>query len=391
MSTFHHSLRRLAMLLLGLVFLFSGLLKIEDPVGTMLIVTAYCKFFHLGFLIPAAKGIGIALACFEAMLGVTLITGVLRRLTGWCCFALTGLFTLVTLALWIANPDMDCGCFGEAIHLTHAQSFWKNVVLLGLCFLAFLPVRHLGHPKKNRVVAACIGAVSIVVAIFYCNTHLPPTDFTDFRLGAELLASLDDDVAADNHYTPVFIYEKNGQRGVFPLDALPDSSWTFVDRDTLFRPNSLIYDDYPILSFYDSDGKYWDRLAAVGRVVVFSIYDWHAADWGRLEQQYNAVLTAGGIPLVLVASYPSEPGLPASLPLYFADYKTLITLNRSNGGGSYFCEGELIDKWPAHRFPADLSAHLQSDPITLSTHRIVRNRLKAQGFCVYLLAVLLLV
>ena len=183
-------LRRLSAVLVGIVLLCTGLLKIADPVGTMLIVTEYFKFFHLQALIPAAKVAGILLSLLEASLGVMLITGVLRKLTAWATTILLGLFTLLTLVLWLVNPSMDCGCFGEALHLTHAQSFWKNVVLLALAVLGFLPYRHFGKTHRRKMVSACIAGASLLVAVFYCNTHLPPVDFTDFHLGSELFASL---------------------------------------------------------------------------------------------------------------------------------------------------------------------------------------------------------
>lgn len=387
------AIRRIAAALVGILFVVSGLLKIIDPVGTMLIVTEYCKFFHIGFLIPAAKGIGIVLATLEALLGIALITGVLRKVAAVCAYVMLGVFTVITLVLWIVNPVMDCGCFGQAVHLTHAQSFLKNLVLLGLCVLAFTPLKDMGRPKPRKIVSAALALVSILFAVVYSNTHLPIVDFTAFDWGAELFASLEDDVTGDNHYQPVFIYEKDGQRGTFTLNTLPDSTWTFVAQDTLYRPTVGMSGEYPILGFRDAEGEYRDRMAAEGKVVVFSVYDLKKARWERLQEQYNAVAAAGAMPLVLLASYPAEAarlGAPATLPLYYADYKTLITLNRSNGGGSYFCEGELVHKWPSADFPESIQDTLAEEPVALSTYHIVRRRLKAQGFCVYLAALLLL-
>lgn len=390
MTFFYHRFRRLAALLVGVVFLVSGLLKLIDPVGTMLIFQEYFKFFHLAFMAPAAKFLGITLALFESLLGIALFTGVFRKLTAVCTYVLLGFFTLVTLVLWIVNPQMDCGCFGQAIHLTHPQSFWKNIILLLMAVLAFTPFATLGKPKRNRKVAAILGALSVLFVLYYGNTRLPAVDFTEFDWGAELFASLDDDMAADNHYKAAYIYEKDGREGVFELDNLPDSSWTFVGVDTVFRRTTVVGDDYPVLSFRDGEGEYRDRLAAEGRAVVISVYDASAVSWEGVRQQYRTVAEAGGTPLVLVSAIPSDPALPRDLPLYFADYKTLITLNRSNGGGSYFCEGELVNKWDARHVPDNLEADFAADPVDLSTHYIVRRRLRTQGFCVYLAAVLLL-
>ena len=387
-------LRRLCAVIVGITFLVSGLSKIIDPVGTMLIVTEYAKLLHLDFIIPAAKVIGIILSSLEAITGLTLITGVLRKISAWITYALVGVFTAVTLFLLIKNPVMDCGCFGEAIHLDHLQSFIKNIALLALTLIAFIPMKSLGSPKPRKWVSFGIATLSVLYAVLYSNTHIPIADFTEFAPGAELMASLDDELEADNHYEPAFIYEKNGQRGSFPLYALPDSTWTFVEADTLFVDGLAKRNGHPVLSFRDSQGEYRDRMAAEGKVVVFSVYEPAKARWDRIQKQYNRVLEAGASPLLLVASYPLEIdnyGIPLDMTVYYADYKTLITLNRYNGGASFFSEGELIEKWGQKDFPEDLSWRFQEDPVELNSRFILKRRLKAQGFCLYLAALLMLI
>ena len=396
MSIVSSHLRRGAAVLVGIVLLGSGLLKLVDPVGTMLIVTEYCKFLHLGFLIPVAKWLGIAISFAEATLGVALITGVFRKITAICTYALLGFFTLVTLALLIANPDMDCGCFGQAIHLTHAQSVGKNLILLILCVLAFTPFKTLEKPRKPKLVSASIVLVNILFLALFSNYHLPLTDFTVFHMGSELYASVEEELANDNPYSPAFIYEKNGEQGSFTLDALPDSSWTFVGPDTLSRKNPVPWvEEYPVLSFSDAEGNYKDHLAAEGIVVVFSVYDLSKISWPRLQEQTEAVLKAGGRPLVLLASYPAqaqEMGLPDSLPAYYADYKTLVTLNRSNGGVTYISDGEVICKWGANRIPdsEDLEKIAARNPMEQLVTRSSRRRIAFQGVILYSLALLLI-
>ena len=390
MRNSYQRFRRFAALLVGVVFLVSGLLKLIDPVGTQLIFQEYFKFFHLRFLWPAAKVLGVLLGLLESLLGIALFTGVLRKQAARCTYILLSFFTLVTLVLWIFNPPMDCGCFGQALHLTHAQSFWKNVVLLALSVFAFTPFHDFGKPKRNRIVAAVLAAVSVIFVMIYSQSHLPIVDFTEFDWGAELMASLDDEVAADNHYQAAYIYEKDGQEGVFILDSLPDSSWNFVRVDTVFRVTTAVQDKYPVLSFRDAEGEYRDRMAAEGRVVVISVYDPADVSWDGVRRQYAQVAAAGGTPLVVVSAYPGDASLPQDLPLFYADYKTLITLNRSNGGGTYFCEGELVNKWDVWHVPENLAADFAADPVDLSTRYIVKRRLRTQGFCVYLAALLLL-
>ena len=387
-------LRRFAAGLIGIVLLISGLLKISDPVGTMLIVTEYLKFFHIGFLIPTAKGIGIALSLLEALTGIALITGVLRKITAWVTTGLFAFFTIVTLVLWIKNPAMDCGCFGQAIHLTHVQSLLKNVVLLVLALWAFLPFGDFGKTPVRKIVSASIATASVIFAVVYSNTHLPLLDYTDFRIGTELMASLDDDIEADNHYLEERTYVKDGQEGKFLPGHYPGDDWELVKTDTVFVENSFSGEKFPILSFRDTSDVYCDRMAAEGKVVIFSAYEPSKAPWERISAGIDAVLEAGGTPLVMLACAPSQMSqysVPDGLPVYFADYRSLISLNRSNGGATYLSEGEIIMKWTSKDSPSDYSSIFRQNPVNLSTWILSRNRLKAQGFCLYLAALLILV
>ncbi|MBR6858290.1 MAG: hypothetical protein IKM89_02670 [Bacteroidales bacterium] len=387
MKKAHHRLRRFCAILIGLVFLASGLLKLLDPVGTGLIVSEYLKFFHMGFLQGAAKGFGMVLSLLEAITGAALVSGVYRRLTAAVTSFLILFFTIITLILWIANPVMDCGCFGEAIHLTHLQTLLKNVVLLVLAVIAFIPFQNFGVPRKRKKIAFALAALSLVFALCYNARHLPMIDFTEFAPGAELFASLDNDYQEMDGKVPTFIYERAGQRGSFTLDNLPDSTWTFVAVDTLTRSGLYKTASKPVLSFRDAEGNYQDELAVLGKVMVFSVYDPDDADWDRIRTQAGEARAAGATPLIL-----SVPGEDAPQGVYYADFKPLITLNRANGGATYFNDGELISKWSPRDVPEgeELSRVLDREPVGMSTDFIVGRRIKAQGFALYLLALLLL-
>ena len=387
MKKAHHRIRRFCAILIGLVFLASGLLKLLDPVGTGLIVSEYFKFFHLGFLQGTAKALGMALSLVEATTGAALVSGVFRKTTAVITSVLVVFFTIVTLILWIANPEMDCGCFGEAIHLSHGQTLLKNVVLLALAAAAFLPFQNFGVPRKGKYVAFFLAVPSLVFALCHNARHLPMIDFTEFAPGTELFASLDNDYQEMDGKVPTFIYERNGQRGSFTLDALPDSTWTFVGVDTLSRSGLYKNATKPVLSFRDADGEYQDELAVLGKVMVFSVYDPEDADWDRIRTQAAEARLCGATPLII-----SVPGEDTPEDVYLADYKPLITLNRANGGATYFNDGELISKWSPRDVPEAeaLRSLLDREPVSASTDFIVGRRIRAQGFALYLLALLLL-
>ena len=387
MKKAHHRLRRFCAILIGLVFLASGLLKLLDPVGTGLIVSEYFKFFHLGFLQGTAKALGMVLSLVEAITGAALISGVFRKTTAVITSILVVFFTVITLILWIANPEMDCGCFGEAIHLSHGQTLLKNIVLLALAAAAFLPFQNFGVPRKGKYVAFFLAVPSLIFALCYNALHLPMIDFTEFAPGTELFASLDNDYQEMDGKVPTFIYERDGQRGSFSLDALPDSTWTFVGVDTLSRSGMYKNASKPVLSFRDAEGEYQDEQAVLGKVMVFSVYDPDDADWDRVRSQAAEARACGATPLIL-----SVPGEDTPQDVYLVDYKPLITLNRANGGATYFNDGELILKWSPRDVPEgeELKGLLDREPVAASTDFIVGRRIRAQGFTLYLLALLLL-
>ena len=115
MGSFYSGFRRLFACLIGLVFFLSGMLKLIDPVGTTLIVREYLKFFNLTFLMGMDRFIAVALSLLEALVGAALLAGVWSKIVALITMVMMAFFTIVTLFLLIKNPDMDCGCFGEAI------------------------------------------------------------------------------------------------------------------------------------------------------------------------------------------------------------------------------------------------------------------------------------
>ena len=340
----------------------SGILKLLDPVGAGLVAGEYFRFLGMDFLLPVSKHAGFALAMLEALLGTALMTGLWRRVIAVITLVFLCGFTLLTLMLLIYNPEMDCGCFGEAIHLTHAQTFIKNVVLCALSAVAFTPIGRLGRPKKRKYVSFCIVSAATVAFGVFSLLYIPLVDFTEFRLASRLEASVRE---SDDVYDAIFIYEKDGVQENFTLDNLPDSTWTFVSTETVVADDAA--EPGPALSFTDASGEYRDYLAASGKVIVFSVYDVEsvpAGRWQEIADLIPAAFDAGYYPIVLVPG--DREGLVSAIgtllpessvgticqSAYYADYKTIMTLNRSNGGATYFHDGYLIRKWPFRGLPS---------------------------------------
>ena len=149
------------------------------------------------------------------------------------------------------------------------------------------------------------------------------------------------------------------------------------------------------LPFTDEAGEYRDELAVLGRVLVISVYNPSGIGGrkaARIRETVEAAEDKGYTPLVLAAgAAPDIAGLEDKV--YRADYKTLLTLNRSNGGAVWIDDGSIIRKWPACNLPdgKELGRLAQRDPLEMTVKYLTRGRIRAQGYCLYLIALLIFI
>lgn len=338
----------LCRLIFGITFILSGFFKLIDPVGTALIMKEYFAAFHISFLDGGAVFFGIALSTLESVLGICTLTELRVKITSTISFILISFFTVLTLYLAIFNSVKDCGCFGEAIHLTNWQTFNKNLVLLPCALLTFLW-------RKKRVELAPAGQEWVFIGIFTilnlaiatdAYVTIPKVNFTPYKVGTDLKALKYDE---QPQYQTVFIYEKGGELEEFSLEDLPDSTWTFVDSKTDLLSGSTKTAQVD-LSLRGEDGEYsTEILYKEGPLVAVSIWDPRKIKEKRWQsiRVLKENLAKEGLDLYLFST--SDVSIPEDLStnVYTSDYKTLITLNRSNGGVVYFNDGIVAYKWSA--------------------------------------------
>lgn len=357
-------LRALCRVLFALTFLVSGTLKLIDPVGTGLIVKEYLDFMHLGFLEPASVALGIALSTLEFTIGICILSGLRIRFMAWVALILTAVFTLLTLYLMLFNPISDCGCFGEAIHLTNTQTFFKNLVLLVLAVLIFLGRKRATMVATPGLEWALIGVsalLALTVAVRAAAT-IPQVDFTAYSVGTSF-----DDLAQENQarFETTFIYTKEGHTEEFTLDNLPDDSWTYLDSRTVQTGGST--------KMAQVDFTLEQMQGPVFAVTVYNPAALRPQQQARIDRFCQAVRKQGLEPVVYGPTENYET----------ADRKSLMTLNRSNGGAVYFNDGMIVAKWANLDLDeADPGAVLAKDPDVL----VLRNRIREQVYFSVLIA-----
>lgn len=219
-------------LVVGGVFIFSGFVKAVDTWGGYYKITEYAQALGWESLLPMAVFLAFAVAMVEFVLGVLLAVGAYRRMVPAVLLALMVVLTPLTLWLAVTNAVPDCGCFGEALHMSNWATFGKNVLLvLALVYLLRynkeLPSVY--GPAVQWMVALWTFAFIIAVAVIGYSTQ-PLIDYRPYAIGTQLVAATPQ--VEEEDY--VFVYERDGERHEFyGLDSLPDDddpAWTFVQR-----------------------------------------------------------------------------------------------------------------------------------------------------------------
>ena len=361
--------RTLSRLIIGITFILSGFLKAVDPTGSALKIDEYLKAFHLGGLDFISMPAGILLSAAEFLIGVCIFKGIMMRLFSKITLGFVSFFTLLTLYSALFNPVQDCGCFGEAFHLTNWETFFKNVVLL-VCALVIYWQRDKFKPIASagwKYVYIAFYAALILGISFDALRHLPRIDFGTFKSGTVLGSG---EVAQPEHeYETVFTYSKEGVEKQFTLENLPDSTWTFVSADTKLVSVSSYSGAGAELILKTGDGVYVtdEILGDEGPMFLLSVYDYKKIDAplvDKIKALYGAATANGARFYILSGNSPEDlsAGFAESgLPVLFTDYKSTLSLNRSNGGLTYLNDGAVIKKWSRHKYPSDIAAVIGED------------------------------
>ncbi len=152
-------------LFVGILFIFSGLIKANDPLGFGYKLQEYFEVFHMPFLSGIATGIAIFLCVLEIVLGALLLLGFWSRKVIAGLLAIIIFFTFLTFVSAAFKVVTSCGCFGDAIPLTPWQSFGKDIILLILIVYLFIYRDHvlpLVSKERSQVVILVLVLVASI-------------------------------------------------------------------------------------------------------------------------------------------------------------------------------------------------------------------------------------
>jgi len=229
-------LTRIIQWIVGLLFIFSGLIKANDPLGLSYKMQEFFSAWHLQSLNEYTLALAYTMNIFEVLAGVAVIIGWRMRLFSWLLLLLILFFSFLTGYAAYSGKIKTCGCFGDCIPLTPITSFFKDLLLLLLILVLFFyrnKIKSSLAPPVPLIILILIVAGTIFLQSFVLK-HLPLVDCLPYKKGNNLLEQMKAPPGAvSDSIVITFQYKKNGQTKEFDADHFPadfDSTYEFVNR-----------------------------------------------------------------------------------------------------------------------------------------------------------------
>lgn len=358
----------------GVLFIFSGLIKANDPLGFGYKLQEYFEVFHMDFLSPVATGIAILLCTLEVVLGAFLLFGFWGKKVSWGLLLLIIFFTLLTFVSAFFKVVTSCGCFGDAIPLTPWQSFSKDLVLLVLIVYIFLnknliqPVFKMAGTQRNISIAVVV--VSLLFGLYTYN-FLPVIDFLPYKIGAHIpsLMVIPPGEKPDEYQIMYHLKNKatKAEKDMSDKDYLKTEIWKDSNWEIIGEPSkSLVKKGYEPkikdLIVTDASGTNYTKELIENPYyslifVAYSLNDTNPKAIGDLNalamnatQQFNirtVLLTANSA--VDAEKFIKKNNLFSEV--FYADAVPLKSMVRANPGIMLLKNGVVINKWHFHNVP----------------------------------------
>ena len=369
----------LCRIIVAVTFIFSGFVKAIDPIGTQYKLQDYLGAIGMAGILPnwTLLAVAVFLAAIEFCIGIFLLFAIQRRLISKLTVAFMAFMTMVTVWIVVADPVKDCGCFGDALHLTNTETLIKNIVLL-VCSLVIMyrPLAMFRFvSKSNQWIVTNYTIVFILVSSGLSLYYLPIFDFRPYHIGVNIPRGMEIPKGAKlPQFKTTFIMEKNGQRKEFTLDNYPDASWKFIDSKTVQTSEGYIP---PIHDFSITDNKTGldltnSVLSHKGYTFLLIAPHLETADdsnFGDIDRLYEYAQSYD-IPFYCLTASTTK-AIKRWVDLTGAEYSFCITdeavlktIIRSNPGLLLLKDGTIINKWSHNNLPNEAKL---SRPISQSS------------------------
>jgi len=364
-------------LLVGFLFIFSGLIKANDPMGFGYKLQEYFHVFHTSFLNDYSTYIAIAVCALEIIFGVLLLLGIGGRKIAWGLLLLILFFTFLTFYSAFFEVVTSCGCFGDAIPLTPWQSFIKDLVLLAFILVIFIKREKITPLIKSTFTNNLLTFLTVVLSFgigIYTMIFLPVVDFLPYKIGNNIpkLREIPEGVALDEYQIVYTLKHKTTDevKKVTDKEYMDQKIWEDENWEIQGEPESKLVKKgfqlpIPDLIITDADGNdvtteiinnpYYNFVVTSVDLTKLNTVDLLALD--KINQTIRDLAADNNIRAILLTSSSADDAkyisdqLDLVLETFYVDAVPLKSMVRSNPGVMLLQNGNVINKWSKVGFP----------------------------------------
>jgi uncharacterized membrane protein YphA (DoxX/SURF4 family) len=232
----------IARIIVGVLFIFSGLVKAIDPLGLSYKMQEFFEAWAAdGHLVAVMNGLhdyaiifSIIMIVLEVGVGVGILIGWQPKFVSWLLLIMSAFFLFLTAYVLFSGKVRECGCFGDCIPLSSMQTFIKDVILLLLVILIFVKREHIKPVFKNVHLIGTMFVSIMLTSLLQSHAleHLPLIDCLPYKIGNNILElrKMPPDATFDK-FEYSFVYKKGTEEKTFGVNNLPDSTWQFVQQN----------------------------------------------------------------------------------------------------------------------------------------------------------------
>lgn len=363
-------------ILVALIFILSGLIKINDPLGFSYKLDEYFEVFHTTALIPYSVLFAILLCSLEIVLGTFLMLKTRYTFVLKCLLSLILFFCFLTFYSAFFNVVKTCGCFGDALPLKPWISFIKDLFLFIAIVILYYYRRIVVSKFLKKSFIFLISTVPILLGLYTYFT-LPIIDFLPYKVGANIPSLMKvKDGAAVSEYQILYDLKniKTGeQKTLTDKDYLStkiylDTTWKLIKSS---EPQLIKQGDEPVikdLAIYDDQGvsyttEIFDNPYYNLLVVAYNLDDTNLQYLGNINALAINSLEQYHVKTILLTASSAKDAqhlikkMNLQMDVFYADAVPLKSMVRSNPGIILMKNGIIIQKWPGIFSPNFYTLH----------------------------------
>jgi uncharacterized membrane protein YphA (DoxX/SURF4 family) len=373
-------------ILVGILFIFSGIVKANDPLGLSYKMKEFFEKWNEGleqgslffkdilinlfqFLHDHSLSLSVVMIAFEILAGIALLLGWRMKIFSWLLLLLILFFTFLTGYAYYSGKFTNCGCFGDCIPITPKTSFLKDIALTVLIIFLFVnrkKIRPYFSPNMNFGIMAAATVISFLLQ-WYVLSYLPLVDCLPFKKGNNISEKMKPPAGSvQDSFAIRFVYEKAGKQFEFSPAELPADldSYTFKDRiDKLVRKGNA---EPPIKGFSLAGREFMDSTTGKEKrndstdiilsepyclLLFCENFSTPVKDWQNDFEQLKKVADQKNIPAYIVTASLHEAALAlqktpfSNMQVFECDFTAIRTAARTNPCLYLLKQGIVVNKW----------------------------------------------